>query len=529
MAKNPQYVLIQDTKTVFSKIGGNDKIKFNTLFTNAVDDYLIELVSSFSIAFNGQVNIRAYSELEVEKALEDRISNELSVDSNAVCVCLDRFLLNTLEVADSYQQRFFRFHICRSFDDKKIPRQGSMSFLKQLENLSQSIPALDNKHLIIVDDGIFSGGTIKEFLELLSAKGNKALAKKAIAFVCNQENLKKFTLVPLEVVKPIKNLYDWINIRDLSPLGGKILSVSKNNQVCNSIPYLYPWSDGTNASLNMSSQFFVISQKMIQAFRKLVMAYENTNGNKPLTFRKLVKNGFPLPTNFERNIPISLNDSVAEYLNRCIKLIQTEKNRQVIIFDMDGILYLLDGKNNGYRGSTLEKIVLQKARSFIKVRENCSSTQANAILKNGLKNPIGLSAYLAGRYRISRLEYFNSVWNIYPAKIIKNNNQATKIISLLKRKSQLKIILLTSAPRIWAYQVLKYLRIDKSFESIYTGEQYGQKEEIFALLAGRYKPENMISIGDQYETDILPAQKMGMRTLQVKTPNDLKKLLDILQ
>lgn len=48
------------------------------------------------------------------------------------------------------------------------------------------------------------------------------------------------------------------------------------------------------------------------------------------------------------------------------------------------------------------------------------------------------------------------------------------------------------------------------------------------LLAGRYKPENIISVGDQYETDLKPAQKLGMRTLQVKNPKDLKPLSDFL-
>ncbi|MEK7518150.1 MAG: hypothetical protein AAB583_06430 [Patescibacteria group bacterium] len=69
----------------------------------------------------------------------------------------------------------------------------------------------------------------------------------------------------------------------------------------------------------------------------------------------------------------------------------------------------------------------------------------------------------------------------------------------------------------------------KLFESIYTGEQFGHKGEILTLLAGRYKPENIISVGDQYQTDLEPAQKLGMRTFQAKNSKNLKQLLDILQ
>jgi pyrimidine operon attenuation protein/uracil phosphoribosyltransferase len=322
MVKKPKYILIQDTETVFSRIGGKTKTQFNTSFTRAVDNYLAVLRSSLCAAFDSQVDIRIYSQLQVEAALQRQVTDELKANHNTVCICLDRFLLDNLESAGAYQKRFFRFQICRSSDDKKIPRQGSAPFLEQLEHLQQAIPKLDNKQLIIVDDGVFSGGTIKKFLQLLSAKGIKAPIKKVIVFVGNRESLKNFTLVPLEIIKQVNNLYDWVNIRDFSPFGGKILYASKNNKVLYTIPYLYPWSNGASASLDMSPQLFTVSQNMIRAFKDLLIVYESIYSNKPLTFRKLVKNGFSLPTNLERNIPISINDSVIEYLDRCMKLIQ---------------------------------------------------------------------------------------------------------------------------------------------------------------------------------------------------------------
>ena len=72
---------------------------------------------------------------------------------------------------------------------------------------------------------------------------------------------------------------------------------------------------------------------MIIAFKKLIMAYEAIDNNNTLTFKTMVKNGFPLPNNFKQNIPISINDSVVEYLNRCLKLIPkvSYKKTQVVL------------------------------------------------------------------------------------------------------------------------------------------------------------------------------------------------------
>jgi len=272
----------------------------------------------------------------------------------------------------------------------------------------------------------------------------------------------------------------------------------------------------------MSPHFLTVSKNIIKEFQKLIRIYEHSH-NEQLTFRKFVENNFPLPTDFKKNIVASANDSIARYLNSCVKLIQGEQNRHVIIFDMDGVLYQLDGNANGYSGSSLEKAVLMNAKNFIKKRESYTNDQADIVLRNGLKDTVGLSAYLSRRYGISRLEYFNYVWDINPSKVINNSIDVATIISALKQNSQLKLILLTSAPKIWTQRVLKYLKLSNDFESIYSGEQFDQKEEIFKILAKRYKPENIISVGNQPDSDIKPAQKLGMKAFLIKTPRDLRR------
>ena len=89
------------------------------------------------------------------------------------------------------------------------------------------------------------------------------------------------------------------------------------------------------------------------------------------------------------------------------------------------------------------------------------------------------------------------------------------------------MILLTSAPRAWANKVLQYLKIDDCFEIKFTGDQFKSKEDIFRILAQRYNPANITSIGDQEKTDLLPAQELGMRTLKINNPTEIEDMMYI--
>ena len=86
---------------------------------------------------------------------------------------------------------------------------------------------------------------------------------------------------------------------------------------------------------------------------------------------------------------------------------------------------------------------------------------------------------------------------------------------------------MTSAPRVWAKNVLAFLGVTDCFEAIYTGDQFQTKEDVFKMLAGRYNPSQMLSVGDQEETDIIPARKYGISGFQVKNPQDLEDIMYI--
>lgn len=521
MIENRRYVVVQDAK-VFSPLNAYGNREGNN-FPQDAQAHFDRISLSLRSAI-GEREVEVFSEAEIDYKLSSKAVAELDSNPEMACICLDKFLLSNIEASDAYRDRFFRFDICRTTDGKKVPRQGGMTFEEQMRELRKKFPDLDGRQLMIVDSGVYTGGTIKHFLSILSSEGIGTQVKKILCFVGDKKNLDDPELKSLEILNPTDGIFEWVDARDFSPLGGKKLKSNKTNMLSTAVPYLFPWSDGSNAGLDKSPHLFTLSLDIIESFRKLL----GDTGTVDVTFRELARMGFSLPVSLERNIPISINEDVDSYLKKCIQEIRAEQGRPVVVLDMDGTLYQLDGENGGFRDSKLDKTVMYNALSFIVQKERCSYGDAEKILNDGMADEVGLSMYLSRRYGITRNEYFDVVWDIPPDGIIMNGDYAREVIPALKLNPQLKVILLTHSPAVWARQVLQYLGINDHFESVYSGDQHGQKDEVFELLAGRYNPENIISVGDQYETDIKPAERLGMRTLLVRSPEDIKQLLRIL-
>lgn len=508
---NQPYVLTQDTKSIFGILDRNYPASFDT----RMDQYLGELVQAVSLAYP---EIKTYTEGEMQERLGAKVTTSLEENPQRICLCLDRFLLKDIET--KFPDRFARLAITRTDNGKKAPRQGNLPIDQQFQSITAFIK---DKPLVIVDDGLFSGSTAQFVLDKLYQTGlQKGQVEKIIAFIGNSQILK-VDGIPIELIEDISNLFEWIDIRDFGIFGGKQLAAGRNNQVAATIPYVFPWSQGESASLDKNGQLFIVSQRMIQSFISLISNFENVTG-KSLKFRDFVKAGFPLPTNKGKTIPISINTNPKEYLEACLQIIEAEQQREVVIFDMDGTLYQLNGNNFGYSGSTLERRVLENCRRFIGQKENISASQVELVMNQGLQDKIGLSNFLSQRYDITRKQYFDEVWDIDPQGIVFNYQIPVEAITKLSQTGK-KLVLLTSAPQVWQQRVAKFLGIRQYFESVYTGEDYGQKTEIFEMLAQRYQPANILSIGDQESTDIAPAAALGLSTLLIQSPYDLKRLI----
>lgn len=241
--------------------------------------------------------------------------------------------------------------------------------------------------------------------------------------------------------------------------------------------------------------------------------------NTEKTLYNISQNTLETPKNYVEGEASSVKEIIQRKFNVST---ESEKSRQVIIFDMDGTLYQLDGENNGYRESTLETTINKRMVDFISQNEGIPTQQAIKIFKQAISDPVGASQFLSQRYQISRIDYFNSVWNISPENIVKNYQDSIQTISSIPQ--QIKLILLSSAPRIWVNQVIDFLGIKDKFETIYSGEDFKLKTEIFQKISQLYQPKNVTSVGDQEKTDIQPAADLGFKTLLIKKPQDITSI-----
>lgn len=189
--------------------------------------------------------------------------------------------------------------------------------------------------------------------------------------------------------------------------------------------------------------------------------------------------------------------------------------RKTIIFDLDGTLYSF--KKGSYETSDLHKYVMSNAVFYIKEKLKISNDSAQDVLKkiiNIYKQEISIG--LEKEFGFDRYEYFNKVWNINPKFIIVIPKDLRK--NLLKIKTHYEILLLSDAPKIWIKNVLNYLKINDLFkDKVISGEGSVRKsfDNAFksVIKKNKLKRGECIVVGDQEETDIIPAKKMGIRTI----------------
>ena len=516
---NQTFVLTEDTKGIWRKLSPDipmDETGINRYFS----DVSTMLTSSL---LENCIDLASFREEIIDDALSKKVKEFLDTDKT-FCLCLDRFLLSAIEGDEAYQDKFARFSICRTSDGKRIPRITDSNFSDQLAALNKRVPDIADRQIMIVDDGVFTGGTVQETVQkYLSTIGIKNEQCTVLGFIGNggQEQLSDQN-ISTDIINPIRNLYDWVDLRDFGIFGGKLINQEDKNGLWYATPYVYPWSDGKGASFDMFDNFFDISSAIIDAQTSLFLSWESALG-KEITFSDIQKAGFTLPTDERKTLPAIPTMRVVDYLLSCDAYIEKEQNREVVLFDMDGTLYQLDGENNGYGGSQLERKVLQNAQAYIEMLAECSSSEAQEAVKEGLEDPIGLSAYVRQKFGVSRKEYFDAVWNINPEGILQNYTIPVNKIRELEKTNK-KLVLVTSAPNIWQTKVTEYLGITDAFESIYTGEDFELKQEIFSMLSKRYKPQNIISIGDQEETDVAPAKALGWNAILISSPDQLERI-----
>lgn len=189
-----------------------------------------------------------------------------------------------------------------------------------------------------------------------------------------------------------------------------------------------------------------------------------------------------------------------------------------VILDMDGTLYKFDqGSGNTFSGSQFYADIKDNVYDFLMDKLGLSRDEALrefARIKTQYNGEISLG--VEQEFGINRNEYFGATWNLNPEKYITRDDELPEAIEQVRGR----VALLTAAPRVWAVNVLAYLNIEKMFgDNIFTGEPDLRKPNplIFDYVATSMnaKPSDVYSIGDQEESDIIPAKSIGMRTVFV--------------
>ena len=492
-----------------------------------LDDYYQEVSDILRTALDEkQICLTAFREKEIEQSLSKRTRELLQAEENTVCICLDRYLLSEIETDPQIKGRFSRLAVCRNIQGQRIPRQGSKPLDTQLDHLKAQFPNLESAKILLIDDGVFSGGTIEFVADLLSKLKIQKSQISVLGFIGNgaSEQLQNQGIA-VETIQKVTNLYDWVDSRDFGIFGGKTLAQSKSGGVSSSIPYLFPFSSAEGASIDKFGTLFTLSAAVIGCQIKLLTQWEKQSGQN-ITFKNLIEAGFPLPINRQKSINPTLNTRAVDFLFESLSQIEKEQNRKVLIFDMDGVLENFQGPTETYSGSNLEQSVNSNASKLVADRLGLPQAIADQLITDGLASKTPLSLWVSNKLGISRSQYYSQVWGkIDPEAVVSSNTQALQFIEATSQlPSKIKLVLLSSAPRVWVDKVLAFLKAEETFESIYSQEDFENKADAFSMFSQRYNPKKVCSIGDQELTDLQPARAVGLNAISVKDPDYLKQL-----
>jgi len=194
------------------------------------------------------------------------------------------------------------------------------------------------------------------------------------------------------------------------------------------------------------------------------------------------------------------------------------KKAEALIFDMDGTLYSFDKAQAGvFTASRFGQSIHNNCVQFFADKFALNSDQAEKMYLDFKQRYNGeVSLGLEQEQGIPRAEYFSRTWDLDPAEFILLDEKLVQAIGLLTIKTGV----LSAAPRVWVDRVLEFMQLRQIFEpAVFTGDPDIRKPhpQAFLQLAEWWQldPSTVVSIGDQEETDIVPAKTLGMTTVRI--------------
>lgn len=186
------------------------------------------------------------------------------------------------------------------------------------------------------------------------------------------------------------------------------------------------------------------------------------------------------------------------------------------IFDMDGTLYQFPNGTT-FSNSPLGEVVKENATLFIAKEFKLGDDEARQkYMELQIQYDGEMSLGLEQEFGIDRMRFFEETWGINPEDIIVPEPNIKYELAQLG----IRCALLTSAPRVWATRVLEYIDVVNMFDDlIFTGEPDIRKPnpKVFLAIAKilGLDTSQIVSIGDQEYSDIIPAKEVGMRTVRI--------------
>ena len=188
---------------------------------------------------------------QVIKAFNAAIDNYESVDLTQLRYKVRRLIQNdeyivTLDGGVIFSQYDFSIEItraCTKIDDANVgpyirmPRPLSAQLSQQFINVKANFQNAQKKRVVLCDDGIGTGGTIRRILNGLKDVG---INVSNIVTVTNPTNILALEGVPIKTLYQSNVEYNWLNERDLYwglPRSGLSTSVDRSFVGLGGIPY----------------------------------------------------------------------------------------------------------------------------------------------------------------------------------------------------------------------------------------------------------------------------------------------------
>ncbi|MGB9721162.1 MAG: HAD family hydrolase [bacterium] len=202
---------------------------------------------------------------------------------------------------------------------------------------------------------------------------------------------------------------------------------------------------------------------------------------------------------------------------------------KVILFDLDGTLYTSSEVYQKFADAAYHTYAKIKNTTIEKAKEILEKRREEMKKERGYAVPYTLALLSCG---ISIEEWHRENINFFNAgDYLKKDERLKKVLTKLKKRYKLGVF--TNNNRIQTERILKALGIEKLFDYVFAYESFRlikPDPEIFRLIIKELnvKTEECLMVGDRYHVDLVPAKEQGMEICEVKGPEDISKILEIL-